>query len=91
MSKEIEAVARQQLQQVGVNIAVLRNIRRMSQEALAERAGISAVELSLIESAGTYKAFSIEVFYNISKALGVEPDMLLSGKRRDVEEAWGNG
>ena len=47
-------------------------------EALAEAAGISAVEVSLIESADIHKTFSMEVFYNISRALDVDPTVLLS-------------
>lgn len=64
--------------QIGVKVATLRNIKRLSQEALAEKAGISSVELSLIESAGVHNVFSMEVFYNICRALEIEPAELLT-------------
>lgn len=79
MSNQFDERAKRQSLQVGITIAALRNLRRISQETLAEKAGISTVELSLIESAGVHKVFSMEVFYNISRALDVEPAVLLEG------------
>lgn len=80
MSNELDLRARRELEQIGTRIAALRGVKRMSQETLAERAGISTVELSLIESPGVYNVFSIEVFYNICSALEISPSALLSGE-----------
>lgn len=80
MSNELDLRARAQIEQIGTRIATLRGIKRMSQETLAERAGISTVELSLIESPGVYNIFSIEVFYNICSALEISPSALLASE-----------
>ena len=79
MRNELDLKARQQMEQIGKRIAALRSVKRISQEELAESAGISTVELSLIESPSTYNVFSMEVFYNICTALEIAPALLISG------------
>lgn len=57
---------------------LLRKIRGMSQEKLAEKAGISRSLLSVIEAPNIAHCFSMEVFYNIADALDVSPSDLLT-------------
>ncbi|MBE6533175.1 MAG: helix-turn-helix transcriptional regulator [Ruminococcaceae bacterium] len=80
MISELDLRAREQMEQIGRRISALRGIKRISQEVLAERAKISSVELSLIESPAVYNVFSMEVFYNICTALEISPSALISGE-----------
>ena len=50
----------------------------MSQEKLAEKAGISRALLSAIEAPGMAKVFSLEVFFDIADALDIDPVDLLN-------------
>ena len=50
----------------------------MSQEALAEKAGISRSLLSVIEAPNTANSFSLETLYDIADALDVSPSDLLT-------------
>lgn len=63
---------------LGITIAVLRKLRGMSQEQLAEKAGISRSHLSAIEAPSMVRAFSLEALYNIADALDIAPGELLS-------------
>ena len=78
MSKEVEFKNRDRFIELGLTIAALRRMRGMSQEQLAEKANISRSHLSSIEAPNIIRPFSLEVFYNIADALGVEPGELLS-------------
>lgn len=64
--------------QLGVTISTLRRLHGMSQEMLAEKAGISRTLLSAIEAPGMAKSFSMEVFFNLADALMIDPADLLS-------------
>ena len=66
-------VNRDRLIQLGLTISTLRKYRGLSQEQLAERASVSRSLISSIEAPGLAKSFSLEVFYNIADALGIEP------------------
>ena len=63
--------------QLGIAISTMRRMRGFSQEQLAERAGISRSQLSVIEAPGMMRAFSLEIFFNIADALEVSPAELL--------------
>ena len=78
MSKDVEFKNRDRFIELGLTIAALRRMRGMSQEQLAEKANISRSHLSSIEAPNIIRPFSLEVFYNIADALGVEPGELLS-------------
>lgn len=71
-------VNRDRLIQLGLTISTLRKYRGLSQEQLAECASVSRSLISSIEAPGLAKSFSLEVFYNIADALGIEPAKLLS-------------
>ena len=64
--------------QLGITLASIRKIRDMTQEQLAEKAGISRTFLSAIEAPGTVRAFSLDVLFSISDALGVRAGDLLN-------------
>ncbi len=78
MSKEVSFKNRDRFIQLGVTIAVLRKLRGLSQEKLAEKAGISRSLVSSIEAPGIANGFSLEVFFNIADALEIDPADLIN-------------
>ena len=64
--------------QLGIAVSSLRRMRGLSQEKLAEKAGISRSLLSVIEAPNIAKVFSLEVFYDIADALDVDPADLIT-------------
>lgn len=64
--------------QLGVAIAALRKLRGLSQEQLAEKAGVSRSLISVIEAPGMAYGFSLEVFFNIADALEIDPADLIN-------------
>ena len=78
MNKEAELKNRDRFIQLGITIAALRKMRGMSQEELAEKAGMSRSHLSAIEAPNIVRPFSLEIFYNIADALDIEPRDLIS-------------
>ncbi len=77
--------------QLGIAIALFRRLKGLSQEALAEKAGISRTLLSNIEAPGMAYSFSLDVFFNLADALEIDPadlinaavfpDKMLKGKK----------
>ena len=78
MSKEVSFKNHDRFIQLGVAISSLRKIRGMSQEKLAEKAGISRSLLSVIEAPNTANSFSLETLFDIADALDVSPSDLLT-------------
>ncbi len=78
MSKEVSFKNRDRFIQLGVAIAALRKLRGLSQEKLAEKAGISRALVSTIEAPGMAHAFSLEVFFDIADALEIDPADLIN-------------
>lgn len=78
MSKEVSFKNHDRFVQLGIAISTLRRMRGLSQEKLAEKAGISRSLLSAIEAPSIAKAFSLEVFYDIADALDVDPADLIT-------------
>lgn len=64
--------------QLGIAIAALRKLRGLSQEQLAEKAGVSRSLISVIEAPGIAYSFSLEVFFNIADALSIDPSDLIN-------------
>ena len=62
---------------LGLNIAFYRKHAGLTQEELAERAGISRSHLSAIEAPNVIRPFSLEILFNIATALGVKTSSLL--------------
>ena len=77
MSREIDFKNRDRFIQLGITISVLRKMRGMSQEQLAEKAEISRSLISAIEAPGVAKSFSLDVFFNLADALDIDPADLI--------------
>ena len=78
MSKDIDFKNRDRFINLGITISALRKVRGMSQELLAEKAGMSRSHLSAIEAPNIVRPFSLEILFNIADALDVEPGDLLN-------------
>ena len=78
MSKEVSFKNRDRFIQLGIAISALRKLNGMSQEKLAEKAGISRSLVSSIEAPGMANGFSLEVFFNIADALEIDPSDLIN-------------
>ena len=78
MSKKVDFNNRDKLIQLGIAISTLRKTRGLSQEKLAEKAGISRSLISSIEAPGMAKSFSVDILFSISDALDVDPADLIS-------------
>lgn len=63
---------------LGLNIAFYRKLRGLTQEKLAEKIDISRTHMSRIETADC--AVSLDVVFNISDALDIEPYKLFENK-----------
>lgn len=79
-SKDVAFKNRDRFIELGLKIAALRKMQGMSQEVLAEKAGISRSHLSSIEAPNIVRPFSLEVLYNLADALGVMPGELLDAQ-----------
>lgn len=77
-SGTVEFKNRDRFIELGITISALRRLKGMSQEQLAERAGISRGFLSVIEAPNMVQSFSLEILFNIADALGVRPGDLLN-------------
>ena len=69
MSKEVSFKNRDRFVQLGIAIAALRKMRGLSQEKLAEKAGVSRSLISTIEAPNMAHSFSLDVFFDIADAL----------------------
>ena len=78
MSRNIGFNNRDRLIQLGIAISTLRKMRGLSQEKLAEKAGVSRSLISTIEAPGMAKSFSLDVFFNIADALDIDPADLIN-------------
>lgn len=58
--------------QIAKQIIYYRNVRGLSQEALADKIGISKSYLSKIEAPNSTKAYSLDVLFAIADGLGVD-------------------
>lgn len=78
MGKDVSFKNRDRFIQLGIVIATLRKVRGLSQEALADKAGISRSSLSVIEAPNAAHNFSMEMFFDIADALEIAPVDLLN-------------
>lgn len=67
--------------ELGLNIAFYRKKKSLTQEQLAEKAGISRSHLSAIEAPNIVKPFSIELLFKIADALEIQPSLLLEFRK----------
>lgn len=63
--------------ELGYNIAYYRKHAGLTQEQLAERAGISRPHMGAIEAPKLCRPISLELLFNLANALGIEPHKLL--------------
>lgn len=77
MGKEVDYKNRDRFIQIGIAISTLRRIRGLSQEKLAEKAGISRSLLSNIEAPNMVYGFSLNTLYNLADALDISPEQLI--------------
>ena len=78
MANVIKFENRDRFIELGMVIAALRKTHGMSQDQLAESAGISRSHLSVIEAPNMAISFSVEVLFNIADALNIRPGDLLN-------------
>lgn len=77
MAKNVSLQNRDRFIQLGIHIASYRKMRGMTQEELADKAGVSRSFLSNIEAPGIAQSFSLDIFYNIADILQVSPIQLI--------------
>lgn len=61
---------------LGLNIALQRKLKKMTQAELADKVGISRTHLSNIEAMNTTTSVSLDVIFDIAYELDIEPDLL---------------
>jgi transcriptional regulator with XRE-family HTH domain len=72
-------------QTFGLRLRELRRARGLSQESLAERAGLDRTYVSSCERG--HRNISLENIYRLAAALGVEPSELLKQPADDARQA----
>ena len=73
----MKAEFRENYIKMGLKIAYYRKLKSLSQEQLAEQAGLGASFIGQIEAPNTYKSFSFDTLFRIAKALDVPPHKIL--------------
>lgn len=63
--------------QLGYAVAYYRKRRGLSQDELAEKAGISRQHLGAVEAPNMSRGISLELLFNLADALEIEPYLLL--------------
>ncbi len=82
-AKQIAYKNIQRYVELGLNISYFRKLRNLTQEELAEKAGISRSHLSSIEAPNIVKTFSLELLFDLADALNIEPYRLMDFKNID--------
>ncbi len=72
---------------IGAKIAYFRALNDMSQEELAQRIHLSRATLSKIERATYQSSISLDTLLDISDALGINLNMLISSDH-DEQQYW---
>ena len=62
---------------IGLNIALQRKLKKMTQIELAEKVGISRTHMSNIEAPNMVTPVSLEVIFDICDVLNISPEVLL--------------
>lgn len=73
----MKAEFRENYIKMGLKIAYYRKLKNLSQEQLAEKAGLGASFIGQIEAPNTYKSFSFDTLFRIAKALDIPPSKIL--------------
>lgn len=77
-AKLIKDINKPLYQNIALNTMLYRKCQRLSQNDLAEKAGISKSVLAAIESPGNIKPCSLETLFDIARALHCDPGQLLA-------------
>ena len=72
-----ERAYRNRVVKLGLNIAYYRKYRSLTQEQLAEKAGLSRDYISKIEAPDMFKSFSFKTLFKIADALDIPPYKLV--------------
>ena len=62
---------------MGLKISYYRKLKNLSQEQLAEKAGLGASFIGQIEAPNVYTSFSFDTLFSIAKALDIPPHKIL--------------
>ena len=76
-SKKPELENIEYYQTIALNIAYFRRLAGYTQSMLAQKAGISLPYLGTLESRNSLKPCSMEVLFDLARALDIEPYQLL--------------
>lgn len=77
-SRPVDFEYRDRLIEIGLTIAALRKLNGLSQEALADKSGVSRQTIALIELPNSVQAFSVETLLKIADALNVRAGDILN-------------
>lgn len=77
-SRPVDFEYRDRLIEIGLTIAALRKLNGLSQEALADKSGVSRQTIALIESPNSVQVFSVETLLKIADALNVRAGDILN-------------
>lgn len=77
-SREVSKENKKFYTELAHNIAYYRKHKGMTQEELSAKIDISRSHLSAIEAPNIIRPFSLEILFNISRALEVTPNKLIS-------------
>ncbi len=61
---------------IGLNIALQRKLKKMTQIELAEKIGVSRTHISNIEAPNMVTPVSLEVIFDICDVLNISPEVL---------------
>ena len=76
-AKEISPENRAYYRELGLNIAFYRRRAGLTQEQLAEKLDISRSHLSALEAPDIVRTCSLELLFDLARALGTTPSKLL--------------
>lgn len=62
---------------MGLKIAYYRKLKNLTQEQLAEKAGLGTSYIGQIEAPNLYQSFSFDTLFSIAKALDIPPHKIL--------------
>ena len=74
----------ERLMEIGYAISYYRKKRKLSQEQLAEKVGISRQHMGAIEAPNMNRGLSLDLLLNIATVLEIEPYLLLKFPRSDL-------
>ncbi len=83
-----------EMRELGLKIAYYRKLRGLTQEALADKIGMSLNHLSSVEAPNVNRGISLNAVFSIAKVLEIKPSMLFEfsdlgpSVKSDRKEEW---